>query len=122
MTFEELRAALSGLEDEKATLNGKLQRIRSGEANLEELERDKAILMRAVADRIGAGLEGLTPKQRNDIYRRLDLEVLVQPEGEVELAGRLEANYLPDPEHVNMENGNLSFYVTLLSSVTSTKV
>lgn len=122
MTFEDLGIALSELEQERVNLNVRLEEIRDREEHLEELEREKSTLMKIVADRISAGLEGLTPKQRQDIYRRLGLTVSVKPGGEVELDGRFEANYLPDPESVRYEDGNVNFFVPVLSSVNNGSV
>jgi hypothetical protein len=57
----------------------------------------------------GAGLNHLTPDQRQDTYRRLNLTVTVKPSGIIELDGRFDANCLPEPERLEYKYKRLQY-------------
>jgi DNA invertase Pin-like site-specific DNA recombinase len=75
---EEFRAKSAVLQEanEKATIN--LEAVRSRRARVEDFERDKEALLEYHARLIPEDLDGLTPEQRQTLYRIMRLRVLAR--------------------------------------------
>ena len=48
---------------------------------MEELEKDQDALLASMAEAVPEALDNLTPKEKNEVYRRLRLEVPPNPHG-----------------------------------------
>ncbi len=75
---EQFRAKSAVLQEahEKATVN--LEAVRSRRARVEDFERDKEALLEYHARLIPEDLDGLTPEQRQTLYRMMRLRVLAR--------------------------------------------
>jgi hypothetical protein len=50
---------------------------------------------------MAAGLDKISPQQRQAAYRRLRLKVSISPGGIVSVEGQPDANYLPEPAELD---------------------
>jgi hypothetical protein len=87
ITFEELGAKLSELEEIRATAVGKLEAIRNYQERIEEMEKDRDALLESYALRAPEALDGLTPEERHQVYRMLRLRATVRIGGTLEVGG-----------------------------------
>jgi DNA repair exonuclease SbcCD ATPase subunit len=81
ITFNELRAKLTNLQKTQQTAERELEALRSQKKHLEELEKDRDVLLESWAEMVPAGLESLSGLERNKVYRMLNLLVTPAPEG-----------------------------------------
>jgi uncharacterized membrane protein YccC len=87
ITFEELGAKLSDLEEIRTTAVGKLEAIRNYQERIEEMEQDRDALLESYALRAPEALDGLTPEERHQVYRMLRLRAAVRIGGTLEVGG-----------------------------------
>jgi site-specific DNA recombinase len=87
ITFEELGAKLSELEEIRTTAVGKLEAIRNYQERIEEMEKDRDTLLESYALRAPEALDGLTPEERHQVYRMLRLRATVRIGGTLEVGG-----------------------------------
>jgi hypothetical protein len=78
---DELRAKLTALEETRETVQRELQALRGLQEEVEELERERDALVASWADAVPEDLDRLTSEQRNELYRRLRLEITPREEG-----------------------------------------
>jgi site-specific DNA recombinase len=95
-TMDELKARQADLREQQQAIEAELDKLQNRKQYLEQLERDKKIVLALYAGRMAAGLENLTAEQRKDVYRRLHITATVE-DGTVSVAGWSDANYLPEP-------------------------
>jgi chromosome segregation ATPase len=87
ITFDELRSKLIELDETRNTAERELEAIRDRSSRLEELERDRDAVLESLVDLAPQALDSLTPEERNRFYRMLRLEVIVSPDGSLEVSG-----------------------------------
>jgi hypothetical protein len=87
ITFEELGAKLSGLEEIRTTAVGKLQAIRNYQERIEEMEQDRDTLLESYALRAPEALDELAPEERHQVYRMLRLRAAIKIGGTLEVSG-----------------------------------
>src|SRR5215218_1991569 len=69
MTFDELGAALSDLEETRKNFERELQSVRNRLERVEQLKRDKDVLREDYFGIAPDALDSLTPEERHDIYK-----------------------------------------------------
>jgi uncharacterized membrane protein YccC len=87
ITFEELGAKLSDLEEIRTTAVEKLEAIRNYQERIEEMEKDRDALLESYALRAPEALNNLTPEERHQVYRMLRLRAAVRIGGTLEVSG-----------------------------------
>jgi flagellar motility protein MotE (MotC chaperone) len=103
MTDEDLDTELAELEEARRTAERELERLRSYREHIEQLERDKNTLLDSYVSMVPKALDSLTPEERHHIYKMLRLDVSVNADGEIEVAGDL----MPNPEVCNTRSPSL---------------
>ena len=103
MTDEDLDTELAELEETRRTAERELERLRSYRERIERLERDKDTLLESYVSMVPEALDSLTPEERHHIYKMLRLDVSVNADGEIEVAGDL----MPNPEVCNIGSPSL---------------
>jgi site-specific DNA recombinase len=98
-TMAELKERQADLRGQQQAIEAELDKLQNRKQYLEQLERDKKIVLALYAGRMAAGLECLTPEQRKDAYGRLHITATVE-DGTVSVAGWSDANYLPEPANL----------------------
>jgi Recombinase zinc beta ribbon domain len=93
ITFEELRARLSELDEARKTAEHELATLRGREEHVRNLERCRDALLDSLEAEAPEALDSLTPEQRHQWYRLLGLRADVRADGTVEVswAGALES-------------------------------
>jgi len=81
MTLEELGSKLQELDDVRRLAQAELEALMRRQEHIEHLEKDREALLKSMAEMVPNALEGLTPEERNKIYRMLRLEVAPFKEG-----------------------------------------
>jgi hypothetical protein len=89
MTLEELGEKLSLLENTRKTAQRELETLSGHRERLEELERDKNVLLESFADMVPSSPDALTAEERNRIYRMLRLKVLAGEDESIKMSGIL---------------------------------
>jgi hypothetical protein len=87
ITFEELGAKLSELEEIRTTAVGKLGAIRNYQERIEDMEQDRDALLESYALRAPEALDGLASEERHQVYRMLRLRAVVRIDGTLEVSG-----------------------------------
>ena len=87
MTFEELGEKLQDLEETRRTAERELEVLRSRRERLEELERDKEVLLESYAGMALEALNSLLPEERHQVYKILRLKVVANVDSTLELSG-----------------------------------
>jgi site-specific DNA recombinase len=81
ITFDELRAKLANLQKTREAAERELEALRNQKEHLEELEKDRDVLLGSWTEMVPAGLDNLSGLERNKVYRMLNLLVTPAPEG-----------------------------------------
>jgi site-specific DNA recombinase len=89
LTFQELGAKLRELEEQRATTEEELNKVRLHRARIEDLERDRDTLLAEYAGMIPEALDELTGEERHQIYRMLRLQAYFHPDGDLDVRGVL---------------------------------
>jgi hypothetical protein len=92
MTREELRSKLDTLEVARETAEGELQRALEHSERLSALEKDADDLLEIYEQRCVEALEDLSPEERRQVYKLLDLTVEAYPDGRLEAVWALNAS------------------------------
>jgi hypothetical protein len=92
MTREELRSKLDNLERARETAERELQRALERSERLSALEEDAEDLLEVYEERCVEALEDLSPEERPEVYKLLDLTVEAYPDGRLEAAWALNAS------------------------------
>ena len=85
MTFEELGAVLSNLEETRKSAERELQIVKNRLERVEQLERDKDALHEYYFGIAPQALDSLTPEERHDFYKLIRLEVYIYPNCDLEI-------------------------------------
>jgi flagellar motility protein MotE (MotC chaperone) len=89
ITLDELRAKLSNLEETRTTAQQELEALRGRRERIEELERDRDVLVERYAGMVPEVLDALSPEERHHVYKLLKLRVRVDADGTLEVDGVL---------------------------------
>ena len=92
MTKDELRSKLDALQLARETAERELRIVRERSERLSTLERDAEHLLEAYDKKCIEALADLSPEERRDVYRLLDLTVEAHPDGRLEAAWALNAS------------------------------
>jgi Recombinase zinc beta ribbon domain len=79
MTVEELRERLEELENTRKLAQAELEALAEHEECIKELEKDRDALLQSMPEMAPSALEGLRGKEKNRLYRMLQLEVNPPP-------------------------------------------
>ena len=102
ITLDELRTKLAALEEIRETAQQELETIDQRREKLKNLERDKETVLEHYARMTPEALDNLTPEERQQFYKKLRLEVLADPNGDIELSGA----FVTDPEMCTSETAS----------------
>lgn len=89
MNRDELRAKLAALEETRATAQRELEALQRRRERIEELERDRDVLVERYAKIAPEALDALAPEERHHVYKLLKLTVSLHADGTLELSGAL---------------------------------
>src|SRR5215212_9888171 len=81
MTLEELGTKLQELDDARRLAQAELEALTRRQEHIEQLKEDRDALIKSMAEMVPDALEGLTPQERNKIYRMLCLEATPSEKG-----------------------------------------
>ncbi len=95
ISTEQFRAKSAELEAARSAAVGQLEDARSRLARLKDIEQSKAALISHYASLVPQGLTGLSPEEKNQIYKMMRLHVLAQRDGS--LIADWGCNVLPTP-------------------------
>jgi site-specific DNA recombinase len=96
MTLEELGSKLQELDDARRLAQAELEALMRRQEHIKQLEEDREALLESMAEIVPDALEGLTPEERNKIYRMLRLEVTPLEKG-YEVSGAFCSSGLMSP-------------------------
>ena len=86
MTFDELGAALSELEETCKSAERELQIVRNRVERVEQLERDKDALHEHYLSIAPDALDSLNPEERHDFYKLVRLRAVIHPNCDLEIS------------------------------------
>ncbi len=89
MTEAELDGALAELGETRETAERELTALRDRRERLEELERDKEVLLDSYAGLAPEALDSLAPEERHRVYRMLGVRAVAHVGGTLEVGGAL---------------------------------
>jgi hypothetical protein len=89
ITFDELRAKLAELDETRKVAEEKLSALEYRKERIEQLEGDKASLLKDFAGLMPEAVESLTAETRQRIYNLVRLRVTVGVEGDLDLRGAI---------------------------------
>ncbi len=95
LTLSELGEKLHHLEGEREAAQRGLEAARDRRGRIEELERDRTIVLALYAGFASADLTILPPEERRRIYASLGLRATVYEDGRVEVTGNFEDDFFP---------------------------
>jgi hypothetical protein len=87
ITFDELRAKLAALDATRTTAERELETIKGRREHLDNLERDKEVLLETYAALTMEALESLTSEERQKLYKTLRLRAVINLDGSIEVGG-----------------------------------
>ena len=87
LTYAELGEKHSAVEETRATARRELRVLTDRRNRLEDLRRDRNAVLEAYANVTAEAPEGLSPEERNKLYKILRLRVVVRDDGTSEVSG-----------------------------------
>ena len=87
LTYEELGEKLAALEETRSLARQELESLQGRRERLESLKRDREAVLEAYANVTVEALEGLSPEERNKLYKILKLRVILHDDGTPEVSG-----------------------------------
>jgi len=87
MTDEELNEVLGELEETRKTAQRELEALRDRQGRIEEMERDRDVLLDNYARTAPEALDGLTPEECHQVYRMLKLRAVITMDEGLEVSG-----------------------------------
>ncbi len=87
ITFDELREKLVVLEDTRNTAERELETLKSKRDRIAELEQDRDALLDSLMQVGSEALDALSPDEKNQLYRILQLKVVLRKDGTPEVSG-----------------------------------
>ncbi|MDP9474596.1 MAG: recombinase family protein [Actinomycetota bacterium] len=94
MTPAELGEKLEGLKETREAAERELEALRSRRDRIERLERDTEEVLNTHAVMAPEALNGLSAKERHQLYRLLRLKVIVNAERDLEISGALGTGFV----------------------------
>ncbi len=89
MTLEELEKKLGQLEETRITAERELTALKGRRQRIEQLERDKDVLLKSYAGMAPDALNSLVPDERRQVFNMLKLRVAAYPDTRLEVDGIL---------------------------------
>jgi hypothetical protein len=89
---------VSQLKRSRKTIQEELEHIRNRTTHIERLEQDRNALLSHYSQIAVEHLDNLEPKERNRVYKMLDLEVLADEDGNLEVKWTLGGSLCRDNE------------------------
>src|SRR5215216_6082692 len=89
MDRDELRAKLAELQEDRETAEREIAAIEGRREQLEQMERDRDMVMEHYAGTVPEALDDLSSEERHKIYKMLRLEVLAYPDKSLEVSGAI---------------------------------
>lgn len=99
MTLDELKANQARLEEARKTAERELAALRDREEHVRTLEQRRDTLIESLEATTPEALDSLTPEERHQFYKLLELRVEVGPDGRSNISGRAL------PESLNVFSG-----------------
>jgi site-specific DNA recombinase len=87
LTYGELGEKLAALEETRSLARQELESLKGRRERLESLKRDREAVLEAYANVTVEVLEGLSPEERNKLYKILRLRVVLHDDGTPEVSG-----------------------------------
>jgi site-specific DNA recombinase len=87
ITFDELREKLAALGETRETVQRELEALDRRRERMEELERDRDALLDSLMTVVPTTLDTLTPEERLNLYKLLELQVFLRSDGAIEATG-----------------------------------
>jgi site-specific DNA recombinase len=87
MTDEELDEALAELDETRKTAERELEALHGRQERMEQMERDRDVILDEYARMAPETLEVLTPEERRQVYSMLRLRAMVRMDGALEVSG-----------------------------------
>ena len=91
LTFDELRAKLTELDEVREAAERELSIIQKRVEHLESLEQDKDTLLASLEETVPEALDELTAEERRQLYEMVKLRLTAGVDGTLELNGKLGA-------------------------------
>lgn len=107
MTFDELGAALSDLEETRKSVGRELHIVRNRLERVEQLEQDKSVRRENCFGIAPDALDSLTPEERHDLYKLVRLQVAIYPNCDLEISWAGGEGLLFSPSETVPGNGSL---------------
>lgn len=95
LTLSELGDKLRRLEEERQAAQRGLEMARNQQARIDELERDRTIVLSLYAGLAIGDLTVFPPEERRRVYASLGLRAVVCEDGRVEVTGNYEGDFFP---------------------------
>jgi hypothetical protein len=89
MGRDELRSKLAELQEFRQTAERELTAIEERKERLEQMERDRNVLLERYAGVVPESLNALTSEERHQLYKLLRLEVVAYPDKSLEVSGAI---------------------------------
>jgi flagellar motility protein MotE (MotC chaperone) len=89
ITLEELEEKLGQLEESRVTAERELTVLKGRRQRIEQLERDKDVLLESYAGMAPDALNSLVPDERHRVFKMLKLRVAAYPDTRLEVDGIL---------------------------------
>jgi site-specific DNA recombinase len=89
MGRDELRSKLAELQEARETAERELAVLEGRKELLEQMERDRDVLMDRYAGVVPESLDTLVPEERHRLYKMLRLEVIAYPDKSLEVSGAI---------------------------------
>jgi site-specific DNA recombinase len=89
MGRDELKSKLAELQEFRQTAERELAAIEERKERLEQMERDRNVLLERYAGVVPESLNALTSEERHQLYKMLRLEVVAYPDKSLEVSGAI---------------------------------
>ena len=87
ITFDELREKLVVLEETRKSAEHELEALQGKQDRIAKLEQDRDALLDSLVEIGSEALDALSPDERNQLYRILQLKVVLKKDTMPELSG-----------------------------------
>ncbi len=87
ISFDELREKILALENVRKTAERELEALKNERKRILELEQDRDALLNMLMQIASEALEALSPDEKHQLYRILQLKVIVRQDGTPEVSG-----------------------------------
>jgi site-specific DNA recombinase len=101
---DELRTKLAALEETRETAERELHALKGRSELLENLEHEKDAIIERYAGLVPEALEGLSPRERHQVYRMLHLGVVAHADATLEVNGAFSGDVLGTRDSLRMSS------------------